>query len=79
MTEREKFERIKAATSLAECLRATLDYYSELVEDGWWPLGQDSPDFKRGAIREDRFWRTMIEGALLVHTQAEDHTNGSTP
>lgn len=69
-----KLQRIKDADNLADCLRATLDYYAVLTEEDWWPLGEDSPDFKRGAMREDRFWRTQIEGALLVHTST-DHPN----
>jgi len=65
----DKNQAIRNAVTLEDRLRAILDYYSPRVTEGWWPFDQDHPEFKRGAIFEDNFWRSQIEAALTLHAE----------
>lgn len=34
--------------------------------NGWWPFGDDDPEFRRGVMIEENWWRGRIERALRL-------------
>lgn len=41
-------------------------------QDGWWPLGDDDPEFRRGVMIEENWWRGRIERSLRLARMTEE-------
>lgn len=43
----------------------------ERTPDGWWPFGDDDPEFRRGVMLEENWWRGRITRSLRLARMEE--------